>query len=189
MAWLLGPYSQHFIFFVTYECAHKLVCLSLVSVSGLVWSNTLAFWAQKLQRKQSLVNMAWLLGSYSQHFFFFVAYKCVHKLVCLSLASLSGLVWSNTLAFWAQKLQRKQFFEYSLAPGTVFKTLYTFRNLRVFPLASVFDPCKSFWPSVEQHSSLFGTKVTKKTKFCEYGLAPGIVFTTLFFLRSLQVCP
>ncbi len=45
-----GPYSQHFIFFVTYEWADKLECFYLVSLSNLVFCNALAYWAHSKVR-------------------------------------------------------------------------------------------------------------------------------------------
>jgi hypothetical protein len=42
---LLGPYSQHFIFSKLTNGPNKLERLSVGSLSSLVYSNTLAYWA------------------------------------------------------------------------------------------------------------------------------------------------
>ncbi len=43
----LGPYSQHLVFFATYEQnrSNKLECFSLANLSILVLRNSLAYWA------------------------------------------------------------------------------------------------------------------------------------------------
>jgi len=41
----LDSYSQHFIFFVTYEVPNKLECYITLDSKRLLVTNTLAYWA------------------------------------------------------------------------------------------------------------------------------------------------
>jgi hypothetical protein len=50
-------YLEHFFFFRTYHLTNELECLSLASLSSLVLSNTIAYWADsQVGRKCSVVN-------------------------------------------------------------------------------------------------------------------------------------
>jgi hypothetical protein len=71
----MGPYSQCFIFFVTYErVLNKLECYIALSWKGLPWKNTLAYLVHsQVTKKIFFVNV----GLYSQCFIFFITYKWV----------------------------------------------------------------------------------------------------------------
>jgi hypothetical protein len=42
---VLGPYSQHFTFIVTYKSVSYARVLKYIEQERLVWTNTLAYWA------------------------------------------------------------------------------------------------------------------------------------------------
>jgi len=47
-----GPYSQYFIFFVTYEWAQYARVFVIVSLYSLVYSNVLAYWTHTYVMKK-----------------------------------------------------------------------------------------------------------------------------------------
>jgi hypothetical protein len=52
MSILLGPYSQHFIYLSLTIGPDKLVCYITLSQKGLLWINTLAYWAHSKGTKK-----------------------------------------------------------------------------------------------------------------------------------------
>jgi hypothetical protein len=79
-----GAYSQHFIFFVTYEWPSKLGCLYVTKPfwPGLMLQSNLF---GKFISYEEIEVRAWSQGPYSQHFIFFLTYKWLNKLECLSV--------------------------------------------------------------------------------------------------------
>ncbi len=71
---LLGPYTQHFIFFVTFELSQQARVLHYSGLERLIRTNTLTYWPHMSYE----VLWIMLLGLYSQLFIFFATYEWAH---------------------------------------------------------------------------------------------------------------
>jgi hypothetical protein len=71
----LGPYTQHFIFFVTYELAQYDWVSYYISTDEIVMDKNSSFLDSFVSYEE--IDVLWIqsLGSYSQHFIFFITYK------------------------------------------------------------------------------------------------------------------
>ncbi len=70
----LGLYSQHFIFFVTYEWTKKARMLHYAGLESLARDKYSSLLGPFVSYEENDVLWKFLLGLYSQNFFFFVTY-------------------------------------------------------------------------------------------------------------------
>jgi hypothetical protein len=74
---MLHPFSQHFIFFITYEGLNKLERFLLISLSSLVKYNT-GLLIILISYKENEVMWIWLQEAYSWHFIFSITNEWAH---------------------------------------------------------------------------------------------------------------
>ncbi len=74
--WLI---SQHFIFSITYECTLKARVLHNTRLKRLGSNKHSSLFGTVISYDENEVLWIWPLGLYSQHFTFFVTYKCAQK--------------------------------------------------------------------------------------------------------------
>jgi hypothetical protein len=72
---VLGPYSQHFIFFVSFESAQQARLLYNINLERLASDKQSNLLGQSVSYKENEVLWIQPLGLYSQLFIFFVTYK------------------------------------------------------------------------------------------------------------------
>jgi hypothetical protein len=90
--WDLGPYSQHFIFFITYEWAQQARMLDYTWLEKLARDKHYSFLGLFISCNENGILCIWDLGTYSQHFIFFVTYDWAQQ------ARMLDYTWLEKLA-------------------------------------------------------------------------------------------
>ncbi len=87
-----GLYSQHFIFSVSYKCAHSAIMLHYTRLKRLVRDKHSSLLGPFITYEENKFLQIRTQGQFSEHFFFSVSYKWAQKTTVLHYTRLKRLV-------------------------------------------------------------------------------------------------